>query len=107
MYKQIDEFKLSKNNFIQINEKYKDCHVDLCKQKSNFHMLHNLVNIFKHANKNNFNNILVLEDDFIFDDQIKNKKNLNNLENFINKNNFNLYNLGVDLFLIIYFHHIT
>ena len=94
VYRQINELKLSKNNIIQINEKYKDCYVDLCEQKPHYHLYYNLVNIFKHANQNNFNNILVLEDDFIFDDQIKDKKIIMDLENFINKNDFDLYCLG-------------
>lgn len=94
VYKQINEFKLSKNNIIQINERYTDCNVDLCKQKPNYHLLNNLVNICKHSNNKKYNNILILEDDFIFDDQIKDKQIIKDLDDFINNNNFNLYNLG-------------
>ena len=96
VYKQINYLKLSKNNFIQINEKYKDCHIDLCEQKPYSHLIHNTIEVLKHANNNNFNNILVLEDDFIFDNQILDKQILKDLESFINNNNFNLYYLGTE-----------
>lgn len=94
VYKQIYDLQLSKNNFIQINEKYTDCEIDLCEQKSYYHMYYNLVNIFKHSIKKKFKNILVLEDDFIFDEEIKNKNVINDLENFINNNTFDIYGLG-------------
>jgi len=94
VYKQINEYKLSKNNIIQINERYTDCNIDLCEQQPNYHLFYNLVNICKHANKENYNNVLILEDDFIFDEQIKDTQIIKDLDDFINNNNFNLYNLG-------------
>ena len=48
----------------------------------------------KHANKTNYKNILILEDDFQFDKQIKNTKNIKNISQFINNNKFNIYSLG-------------
>ena len=95
VYKQINEFKLSKNNFIQINEKFKDCHVDdLCSQTTYHHLTYNTINILKHANKNKFNNILVFEDDFILDEEIKDESVIHSIHNFINNNEFNLYFIG-------------
>ena len=59
------------------------------------HLLYNNIQIFKHAENNNFNNILILEDDFIFDNNIKDKIIKSKFENFINKNKqFNLIYLG-------------
>ena len=95
MYRQINEFQLSKNNFIQINEKYVDCYnKGLCKQKPNYHLTDNTIDILKHANQNNFENILVFEDDFILDEQIEDKNIIQDLDDFINHNEFNLYFLG-------------
>ena len=52
--------------------------------------------IFNHANKKKYNNVLILEDDFIFSDKIKEKKHqiniINTINNFKNKNF--LYKLG-------------
>ena len=36
--KQINNLKLSKNNYIQINKKFTDCKIDLCEQKSHYHL---------------------------------------------------------------------
>lgn len=96
VYQQIYDYKLSKNNFIQINESFKNCYNNtMCKQTAGHHAINNNINILKHANEKNYNNILVFEDDFILDPKIKNKKIIKNLEDFINNNNFNLYFLGV------------
>lgn len=95
VYKQINDFKLSKNNFIQINEKFKDCHIeDLCRQDACYHIVYNTVNVLKHANENNFKNILVFEDDFILDEEIKDKSVIQSIGNFLNTNEFNLYFIG-------------
>ena len=40
--------------------------------------------IFNHANKNKYNNILILEDDFIFSGKIKKEKHVNNINNTLN-----------------------
>lgn len=42
------------------------------------------INCFKHAKKNNYNNILILEDDFIFDEI--SAKDINNIDNFLINN---------------------
>lgn len=53
------------------------------------------------ANKNNYNNILILEDDFEFDHQIRDKKILNDIEIFFKNNKFNIYSLGsINVFFI-------
>mgnify|MGYP001319832229 FL=1 len=95
VYKQINEFKLSKNNFIQINENFKDCHIeDLCSQTTYHHIAYNTINVLKHANENNFKNILVFEDDFILDEEIKDEHVIHSIDNFISNNDFNLYFIG-------------
>ena len=96
VYKQINKFKLCKRNIIQINKKYTESYnPELYKQNSSNHLLYNNIQIFKHAESNDFNNILILEDDFIFDDNIENNIIKNKFEKFINKNkDFNLIYLG-------------
>ena len=74
VYQQIYDYKLSKNNFIQINESFKNCYNNtMCKQTVGHHLINNNINILKHANEKNYNNILVFEDDFILDPKIKKK----------------------------------
>ena len=52
--------------------------------------------IFKHANNKNYNNILILEDDFIFSKKIKEKEHIDIINNTINNlGNINfIYYLG-------------
>lgn len=94
VYKQLNKYKLSKNTYIQINKGYKNCDKKLLKQQSNYDLLDSNYNIWLHANENNYNNILILEDDFIFDDRILDRNVLNDLDNFINNYEFDIYSLG-------------
>jgi len=94
VYKQINHYKLSKNTYIQINKGYKNCEKKLMKQQSNYDLLDSNYNIWLHAKENNYNNILILEDDFIFDNRILDKNVLNDLDNFINNYEFDIYSLG-------------
>lgn len=95
VYNQINNYKLSKKNHIQINEKFSDCYnKELCDQKTYYHLTDNTVNILKDANNRNYNNILVFEDDFILDEQIKEKKIIGDLSAFMNNNSFDIYFLG-------------
>ena len=94
VYKQLNKYKLSKNTYIQINKGYKNCKKILMKQQSNYDLFDSNYNIWLHANENNYNNILILEDDFIFDNRILDKNVLNDLDNFINNKEFDIYSLG-------------
>lgn len=96
IYTQLNDLKLCKTNIIQINKRYNEHYnPSLYAQNSMSHLLYNNIQIFKHSNKYNYNNILILEDDFIFDASIKNQSVINHFEDFINKNkNFNLIYLG-------------
>lgn len=94
VYKQLNKYKLSKNTYIQINKGYKNCEKILMKQQSNYDLLDSNYNIWLHAKENNYNNILILEDDFIFDNRILDRNVLNDLDNFINNNDFDIYSLG-------------
>ena len=97
VYSQINNFKLCKKNYIQINKPYKICHImELKKQNSAYHLLHNNIEIFKHAKLNKFNNILILEDDFIFNEDIKNINIIKDLEKFTKTIDFNLLYLGAN-----------
>lgn len=63
------------------------------------------IHIFKHAKSLNYNNILILEDDFIFNKEILNIKHIYNIENFLikKKNDNFIYLLGcLPLFMIPY-----
>jgi hypothetical protein len=72
--------------YIVINKGYKKCF-----KKNINNSVHDIlitnIQIFEHALKNNYNNILVLEDDFTFSPKILERVHTNNICNFINRNN--------------------
>lgn len=94
VYEQINELKLCKKCYIQINKGYKKCKKKLRKQNSTFDLLHANYTCFKHANKKNFNRILVLEDDFLFSSYIKNSQIIKKIDLFLKNNKCNVYSFG-------------
>jgi hypothetical protein len=92
---QLKEFKPTNIVYILFNKGYKNC-----KKTNNIkYPAHDLIDcffqIFKHSKNKNYNNILILEDDFIFDkNKISNKNHIFNINNFLEKkinSNFTYY----------------
>ena len=89
----------TKKIYIVHNKGYKNCTKNLIEYNSKNDLVDANLIIMKHSIDNNFNNILILEDDFIFDyDRINDtKKNIvNDIKLFFNKNKNEkfYYNLG-------------
>jgi len=85
IYKQLEEFQPTKTVYIVFNKGYKKCKKKLSKQEPPTDLIDAFLQAFKHAKDKNYNNILILEDDFIFNEQIKNKYVNTDINNFINK----------------------
>jgi sulfur transfer complex TusBCD TusB component (DsrH family) len=94
--KQLEYVIPTKNVFIVLNKGYKKCDKVLYKQNSVYDIVDANKNALEHSLKNNFNNILILEDDFIFSEKLKDKNIINDIKLFINnnKNKVFYYNLG-------------
>lgn len=90
--KQLQQYKLSKNNYILVNHGYKNCSKDLYEQQPRYDLMHCYYQILKLSR--HMNNILILEDDFIFDERITTTSVIRDLEAFILHNEFELYSLG-------------
>ena len=77
---------------IQVNKGYKLCKKNLYKQSSVQDINECYLNVFQNAKQNNYKNIMILEDDFIFEyiDQYI----ADNIGQFINNNYYHIYNLG-------------
>jgi hypothetical protein len=105
--KQLEEYKPTKKVYILFNKGY-NCKKEIlgCKNKNLnviYDLIHSNLTIMEHSNKNNYNNILVLEDDFIFNKKIKNKDIIDDINNFIYENNnlnFLYYIGGLPIFSI-------
>lgn len=99
---QLSKYKPTKKLYIYLNKGFKNCKKNLVQQKSNYDIIDSFLNIFTHANENNFNNILVLEDDFIFKRVIL-QDDLTNINNFCNKNKQDKFMLSLGLLNVLYF----
>lgn len=99
---QLNKYKPTKKVYIYVNKGFKKCKKNLIQQKSNFDIIDSYLNVFKHANKNNYNNILILEDDFIFKRVIL-QEDLNNINNFCNENKHKKFILSLGLLCVLYY----
>lgn len=103
IYKQLLEYKPTKEVYILLNQGFKKCN----KTKQIVYPADDLndafLQIFRHAYNKNYDNILILEDDFIFHKEIKNKKHINNINNFLKKKQGEdfIYYLGCLPFLML------
>jgi hypothetical protein len=89
----------TKKIYIVYNKGYKNCKKNLIEQNSKYDLIDFYLVIIKHSIENNFNNILILEDDFIFDYRRinDNEKNIvSEIKLFFDKNKDEMfyYNLG-------------
>ena len=81
------------NITIQVNKGYKNCKKNLYKQTSIYDINDAFYHCFLHANNMNYKNIMILEDDFQFDN-INILNILNEIGSFINNNKYDIYHLG-------------
>jgi len=101
--KQLEEYKPTKSVFILLNKGFK------CSKKGinspSADLTDSYLQIFKHAKKQNLNNILILEDDFIFNEKAKDPDHIKNVNDFLTSkgsDNF-IYILGaLPWFLVPY-----
>lgn len=94
--KQLNRIKPTSKIILVINKGFKKCNKNLPINISNVDIIHSNLEIFKHSLKYKYNNILVLEDDFIFDDNLYDYIHIHNVNQTLNenKNNFFILSLG-------------
>ena len=94
--KQLEQYKPTNIVHIVFNQGFKKCNKDLGEQTPPYDLADTFIYILQDANEKDYNNILILEDDFIFTTEIYQKDHLKNINNFVikNKNEKLLYYLG-------------
>jgi hypothetical protein len=92
---QLNEFHPTKLVYILYNKGYKKCNKDAYIDKPPLDLVDAYLYIFKDAQEKNYKNILILEDDFIFNNKIKDKDVQKNVMKFINNKNYDIYALGI------------
>ena len=80
---QLKMFQPSKVVYILYNKGYSKCNKGLHKNAPAIDLVDAFITAFKHAKEKNYNNILVLEDDFIFDDEIKDQEVQMDISSFL------------------------
>jgi hypothetical protein len=90
---QLHKYPISKKVYIVLNKGYKKCKKDPAITKPTLDLIDAYLEIFDHAKNNR--NILILEDDFIFDDKILDPFHRNNVNQFIKKDSDFIYYIGL------------
>ena len=100
---QLKEYHPTKIVYIAFNKGFKKCEKKLIEQVSYQDLTDAFLQCFKHANQNNYNNVLILEDDFIFSPNIKKPENIQSINDFLNekKNEEFIYYLGCNPILVV------
>jgi hypothetical protein len=82
---QLKYYQPTKKIIILCNYGYKNCKKKLFQDLSPYDLTDAYFQILYNSKQNNFNNILILEDDFIFDSVIKDKEIINEIKDIFNK----------------------
>jgi len=82
--KQLDTYTPTKSTYILYNRGYKECEKGLHENSPAVDLVDAYITIFNHAKTRAYKNVLILEDDFIFDEKIKNREICNSIGDFIN-----------------------
>jgi hypothetical protein len=99
--KQLQTYHPTKIVYVVLNKGFKKCEKDKRIDKSPLDLCDAFFTIFKDANEKKYENIIVLEDDFIFDEKILDKTHASSIETFLKEKQGNLfaYYLGTLPFL--------
>jgi hypothetical protein len=95
IYSEINKISTTKKIIIVMNKGYKKCKKKLIEQQTYQDLTDAFLQCLKDAKSKGYKNILILEDDFIFDNKLMNKHHINNINNFIKtKNDEYVYFIG-------------
>lgn len=83
--KQLNEYHLTNDVYILHNKGFKKCDKTNTVVYPADDLVDAFLQIFKHANEKKYENVLILEDDFIFTNDVKNATHINNINNFLIK----------------------
>ena len=94
--KQLESYHPTKEVYIVFNKGYKKCKKDEHVKLPAHDLIDTFLHVFKHAKNQNYDNILILEDDFIFTEKIKKTSTQQDICSFLNehKNEDYQYFLG-------------
>jgi len=96
IYSQLQKYHITETVYIVFNKGFKKCTKDEKIDKAPLDLIDAFYTVFKDANNKGYNNILILEDDFIFDEKIADPTCSQDIDMFIKKkqNSEFIYYLG-------------
>jgi hypothetical protein len=83
---QLESYHPTKEVYILFNKGYKKCKKDEHIKLPAHDLIDAFLHVFKHAKNENYDNILILEDDFIFTEKIKKTSTQQDICTFLNNN---------------------
>ena len=98
---QIRKFTPTKIVYIVYNKGFKKCKKNLRMQIPPYDLIDSNIQVMNHAIQNRYSNILVLEDDFIFNEKIKSKKVVEDIRSVFNRNKNKKFYYSLGLIPII------
>jgi len=81
---QLNKYHPTKTVYIVFNKGYKKCEKKLSKNEPPIDLIDAYYQVLKDAKNKNYRNILILEDDFIFNERMNDPKVTNDINTFIN-----------------------
>jgi hypothetical protein len=84
--KQLENYHPTKEVYILFNKGYKKCKKDEHIKLPAHDLIDAFLHVFKHAKNEKYDNILILEDDFVFSDKIKKETIQQDICSFLNNN---------------------
>jgi len=90
IHDQLKTYHPSKKVYIVYNKGYKKCEKELEKQATNYDIIHANITVFEHAQQ--YKHVLVLEDDFIFSNEVMN--HAKHVDTFLERDTKFVYQLG-------------
>ena len=98
---QLEKYHPSKKTYVLLNKGYKKCKKEDYIDSPSKDLIDAFYTIFKDAHNKNYNNILILEDDFIFDTKMNDKSIRQNIDDFLADNHSDpfVYYLGAITYL--------
>jgi hypothetical protein len=83
IWEQLKKYQPTKTVYLVHNQGFKHCEKELLEQIAYHDITDAFLQCFRHANEMDFGNILILEDDFIFREDIQNPKHIQSIDAFL------------------------
>ena len=100
IWEQLKKYQPTKTVYLVHNQGFKQCKKELLEQIAYHDITDAFLQCFRHANSKDYGNILILEDDFIFREDIQNPKHIQSIRAFLQNKKAFIYYLSCNPLLV-------